>query len=78
MKLTHTSNDSLHDVPASIEKEEFADNEGFDDHDRTSCNDGQQADDIEDSNDVEDDISWPSQRFSEAAHGGYGGTVESG
>jgi hypothetical protein len=56
-------------VPARIEEEEFADDEGLDKHDGARCDDCQQADDIEDSYSIEDDKAWPSQRFSEAAHG---------
>lgn len=61
VRTSPTSNDSLDNVPARVEKEEFADHEGLDDHDRAGCNDRQQADDIENSDDIEDDISWSSQ-----------------
>ena len=66
--LPLTRNDTLDNVPARIEEEEFADDEGLDDHNRASRYDCQQADDIEYPQDIEYDISWPSQRFSEAAH----------
>ena len=68
-RLPLTSNNTLDDVPASVEEEEFADDESLDNHDRASCNNSQQADDIEHSDDIKDDISWSSQRSSEAAHG---------
>jgi hypothetical protein len=63
-------------VPARIEEEEFADDEGLDDHDRAGRNDCKQADDIEHSYNVEDDISRPSQRFSKTAHDGYRVLIE--
>jgi hypothetical protein len=50
-----TANDDGDNMLASIEEEEFANDEGLDQHDRTRRDDCQQTDYVEDSDDVEDD-----------------------
>jgi hypothetical protein len=64
-----TTDDDRCDMLASIEEEEFANDEGLDQHDRARCNDCQQTDDVEDTDDVQHDVTSAGEGLSEAAHG---------
>jgi hypothetical protein len=63
-----TANDDGDNMLASIEEEEFANDEGLDQHDRTRRDDCQQTDYVEDADDVEHDVSSAGQGLSKAAH----------